>query len=146
MFWWTKIYFFECCKKFTSIKNLLNCIFLSSWIFQMLTLYVYFCIIFRCAVPLLEHQKYILLRDFWYSKLSPLFNSCSFYQHYLKLDIYGRLRWLFSCIVLLEERRSDSHRPLNYRNVCCLHAWGDTSISTFRGKDCQFNSIFSNTS
>jgi len=57
--------------------------------------------IMRCfeqGKQLLKHQKFLLHRDIWWSKLLSIFYSCSFYKNYLKLDIYG-MHWCLICAV-----------------------------------------------
>jgi hypothetical protein len=38
----------------------------------------------------------LLLNVIMLSDVAPIVKSCSFYQHYPKLDIYGSIRWLVS--------------------------------------------------
>jgi hypothetical protein len=46
---------------------------------------------FKRSKQLLEHQKYLLLSDIWWSKIRPIIYISPFYQHYLKFGLFGSL-------------------------------------------------------
>ncbi len=46
---------------------------------------------FKRSKQLLEHQKYLLLRDIWWSKILTIIYISPFYQHNLKFGIFGSL-------------------------------------------------------